>query len=129
MDAWPSGRIRRPAATQTEIDTRRQLARLAAASNEERLWGELKGVAQAFEMTGIRVTLAYRGESDSMIIQREHGDLSETAGAAASFEANANSATIKVELRAPTAPSPATIEGIKQATECACARIHGKPAD
>ena len=68
------GQIRRAADSQADIDARRQLDRLAGATDEERLWLELKGLSQAFAMAAIRLSLVYRSESDSMAIQREHGN-------------------------------------------------------
>jgi hypothetical protein len=123
------GRLRRASASQVDVDARRHIDRLAAASDEEHLRNELKGAAQAFEMTAIRMVLVYRNESDSVTIQREHGDWGEAAGASGGFEAKANSAAVKVEFRSPNELGTATVEGIRQAIECACARIFGKPSE
>ena len=120
------GRIRRSAASPEEIDVRRQLDRLAAASDEERLWSELKGAAQAVGMSAIRLSLLYRSESDSLSIQRDHGNWNEASGSPGSFAANANSAAVKVEFRSETELGPATLEGLRQAIESACTRIFGK---
>ena len=120
------GQIRRATAAQADIDARRQLDRLAGATDEERLWSELKGAAQAFGMSAIRLSLIYRSESDSVAIQREYGNWGDSAGPAGSFEAKADATSVKVDFRTAFEPSPATLEGMKQATESACARIFGK---
>jgi len=54
------GQIRRATASQAEIDARRQLDRLAGATDEERLWFELKGLSQTLAMAALRLSLVYR---------------------------------------------------------------------
>ncbi len=122
------GQIRRAAASQADIDARRQLDRLAGASDEERLWFEIKGVVQAFGLAAIRLSLVYRSESDSVAIQREHGNWDEPACLPGAFDFKADATAVKVEfLSLPTRePSPATVESMRQATESACTRIFGK---
>jgi UDP-GlcNAc:undecaprenyl-phosphate GlcNAc-1-phosphate transferase len=120
------GHFRRVAASQADIDIRKQLDRLAGATDEERLWLELKSVTQAFAMAAIRLSLVYRSESDSLAIQREHGNWDEPACIPGSFEFNADATAVKVEFLCSREPNPATVESMRQATESACTRVFGK---
>ena len=120
------GQLRRAAASQAELDARRQLDRLAGAANEERMWLELKGTAQAFTMAAIRLSLVYRNESDSVAIQREHGNWDEPACHPGAFDFTADAASVKVEFLSALEPSSATVENMRQATYSACTRIFGK---
>ncbi len=120
------GQIRRVAASQADIDIRKQLDRLAGATNEERLWFELKGLAQIFAMPAIRLSLVYRSESDSVAIQREHGNWDEPACRPGAFDFKADATSVKVEFLTAREPSTATVESLRQATESACTRIFGK---
>jgi UDP-GlcNAc:undecaprenyl-phosphate GlcNAc-1-phosphate transferase len=120
------GQIRRAADSQADIDARRQLDRLAGATDEERLWLELKGLSQAFAMAAIRLSLVYRSESDSMAIQREHGNWGETACRPGAFDFKADATAVKVEFLSIHEPNPTTVESLRQATQSACTRIFGK---
>jgi hypothetical protein len=121
------GKIRRSAVSQAEIDARRLLDRLAGAADEERLWFELKSLTQALAITAIRFSLVYRNESDSVAIQREHGNWDEPSGRGSSgFDFRADATAVKVEFLTMREQSPATIEGLRQATASACTRIFGK---
>ena len=120
------GQIRRAAASQADLNARRQLDRLSGATDEERLWLELKGVTQAFAMAAIRLSLIYRSESDSVAIQREHGNWDEPACIPGAFDFNADVTAVKVEFLCAREQSVATVESIRQATESACTRIFGK---
>jgi hypothetical protein len=123
------GHIRRAVASQADIDTQLQLDRLASASDEERLWAELKGAVETFGFCAIRFSLMYRSESDSLSIQREHGDCAGTGSFQGSFEARAYATSVKVEFRAQAEPDPAAVESLKQATESACIRTFGKETE
>jgi UDP-GlcNAc:undecaprenyl-phosphate GlcNAc-1-phosphate transferase len=120
------GRIRHAAASQADLDARRQLDRLAGSRDEEHMWLELKGMAQAFTMAAIRLSLIYRNESDSVAIQREHGNWNESAGRPGAFDFVADTTSVKVEFLSAREPSPATVENMRQATHSACTRIFGK---
>jgi len=120
------GQIRRSAASQADMDACRQLDRLAGATDEERMWLELKGMAQAFAMAAIRLSLVYRNESDSVAIQREHGNWNEAACRPGAFDFIADATSVKVEFLSATEPSPSTVENMRQATHSACTRIFGK---
>jgi UDP-GlcNAc:undecaprenyl-phosphate GlcNAc-1-phosphate transferase len=120
------GRIRRTAASQADLDARRQLDRLAGATDEEHMWLELKGMAQAFTMAAIRLSLVYRNESDSVAIQREHGNWDQPASRPGAFDFTADATSVKVEFLSASNPSPATVENMRQATHSACTRIFGK---
>ena len=120
------GQIRRAAVSHADIDARRQLDRLAGATDEERLWLELKSVTQAFAMAAIRLSLVYRSESDSVAIQREHGNWDEPACRPGTFDFRADATTVKLEFLSAREPSPATVEGMRQAMASACTRIFGK---
>jgi UDP-GlcNAc:undecaprenyl-phosphate/decaprenyl-phosphate GlcNAc-1-phosphate transferase len=120
------GQLKRTLASQTEVDTRRQLDRLAGAADEERLWRELKGAAQAIGLASIRISLMYRQEGDSVSIQREHGQWSESELLYGGFEASAGATAIKVEYRCKQSGDGASLQGLQQATEYACAKIFGK---
>ena len=120
------GKIRRAAASQADLDARRQLDRLAGASDEEHMWLELKGMAQAFAMAAIRLSLVYRNESDSVVIQREHGNWDQPASRPGAFDFVADATSVKVEFLSALEPSPATLENMRQATHSACTRIFGK---
>jgi hypothetical protein len=120
------GRIRRAAASQADLDARRQLDRLAGAGDEEHMWLELKGMAQAFTMAAIRLSLIYRNESDSVAIQREHGSWNDSACRPGAFDFIADTTSVKVEFLSSREPSPATVENMRQATHSACTRIFGK---
>jgi UDP-GlcNAc:undecaprenyl-phosphate GlcNAc-1-phosphate transferase len=119
------GRVGRGATSQEEVDLRRQLGRLAAASDEDRLWSELKGAARILGLTAVRVVLAYESEGDAVTIQRENGTW-DGAGCASSIVASANHATIRVEVCAPNGVDASAMEGLKQAAESACTRIFGR---
>jgi hypothetical protein len=123
------GQMRRSSASQAEVDVQRQIDRLAAALDEERLWCELKGVGQALDMTAIRLLLVYRNESDSVTVQRENGDWAQATGVAGSFAATANKAEVRVKFRSRNDLGRTVVESMRQATECACARIFGKAAE
>ena len=120
------GHIRRASTSQADIDARRQLDRLAGASDEEHMWFELKGVAEAFAMAAIRLSLVYHSESDSVAIQREHGNWHEPACHPGAFDFRADATAVKVEFLTAREPSPATMASMRQATESACTRIFGK---
>ncbi len=118
-------RLRRTATSPEVIDRQRQLDRLAAASDEERLWLELKGMAGLLGFVAIRLSLLYRNESDSIAVQRDHGDWSD-GGTRGSFEARANTAGITIEYRAEGEVAQVDVEGLRQAVESACIRTFGK---
>ena len=120
------GRLGRVAASPEEVDLRRQLDRLAAAADEERLWSELKGTAQAYGWSAIRLSLIYLSESDSVSIQRAHGDWERAGDAQGSFDIRAHSAGAKIEIRAASEPDAAVLETVRQAVESACVRTFGK---
>jgi UDP-GlcNAc:undecaprenyl-phosphate GlcNAc-1-phosphate transferase len=120
------GHIRRAAASRADMDARRQLDRLAGATNEERLWLELKGLSQALAMAAIRLSLMYRNESDSVAIQREHGNWDEPTCRPGAFDFKTDATAVKVEFLCKREPSPATVESLRQATASACTRIFGK---
>jgi UDP-GlcNAc:undecaprenyl-phosphate GlcNAc-1-phosphate transferase len=120
------GRLGHGAASPEDIDIRRQLDRLAAAADEERLWSELKATAQAYGCAAIRLTLLCQAESDSISIQRTHGDWDQAAGASGGFEAKAKSAGAKIEFRAAAEVGAAAVEALRQATASAFTRIFGK---
>jgi len=90
------------------------------------MWLELKGMAQAFTMAAIRLSLVYRNESDSVAIQREHGNWDESACRPGAFDFAADTTSVKVEFISTSEPSPATVENMRQATHSACTRIFGK---
>jgi UDP-GlcNAc:undecaprenyl-phosphate GlcNAc-1-phosphate transferase len=120
------GHLKRSLASQSQIDTRRQLDRLASAADEERLWRELKGAAQALGLASIRISLMYRHESDSVSIQREHGDWSESELTCGSFEASAAATAVKVEYRRTDALEVPLLHELQHTTEIACMKIFGK---
>ena len=120
------GRLGDGAPSPEEIDIRRQLDRLAAASDEERLWSELKAAAQAYGWGAIRLSLLCQGESDSISIQRTHGDWDPAEGATGGFEVKAKSAGAKIEFRAAAEVRAAAVEALRQATASAFTRIFGK---
>jgi UDP-GlcNAc:undecaprenyl-phosphate GlcNAc-1-phosphate transferase len=120
------GRLGHGAASPEDIDIRRQLDRLAAAADEERRWSELKATAQAYGCAAIRLTLLCQAESDSISIQRTHGDWDQAAGASGGFEAKAKSAGAKIEFRAAAEVGAAAVEALRQATASAFTRIFGK---
>jgi UDP-GlcNAc:undecaprenyl-phosphate GlcNAc-1-phosphate transferase len=120
------GHFRRNIASQAEIDTQRQLDRLASAADEERLWRELKTTSQALGLSSIRISLMYRQENDSVSIQREHGEWSESDCFYGSFEASALATTVKVEYRCKEAIDGVPLESLKHATESAFVKIYGK---
>jgi UDP-GlcNAc:undecaprenyl-phosphate GlcNAc-1-phosphate transferase len=119
------GRLARGAASPAAVDIRRQLDRLAAAADEERLWTDLKGAALAYGWSAIRLTLLYNSESDSVAIQREHGDWNQ-GGASGAFAVKARSAGVKVEFRSDAAVDAGTLDTVRQAAASACTRIFGK---
>jgi UDP-GlcNAc:undecaprenyl-phosphate/decaprenyl-phosphate GlcNAc-1-phosphate transferase len=120
------GQLRRSPASQAQIDTRRQLDRLSSAPDEERLWRELKGAAQALGLASIRFSLMSRQESDSVAIQREHGDWTGSDLPYGSFEASAAATSIKVEYRAREGVDSSLLQALQEATDCACTKIFGK---
>jgi hypothetical protein len=77
-------------------------------------------------MAAIRLSLVYRNESDSVAIQREHGNWDEAACRPGAFDFVADTTSVKVEFICSSEPSPATIENLRQATHSACTRIFGK---
>ena len=87
---------------------------------------ELKATAQAYGWAAIRLSLLYQGESDSISIQRTHGDWDQAEGASGGFEAKAKSAGAKIELRAAAEVGAAAVEALRQATASAFTRIFGK---
>jgi hypothetical protein len=119
------GHSRRVAASQAEIDVRRQLDRLAGAADEERLWVELKGLSQALGMAAIRLSLVYRSESDSVAIQREHGNWGDPTSHPGDFGFEAEATAVKVEFLTVRDLNPAAVESLRQATASACTRIFG----
>jgi UDP-GlcNAc:undecaprenyl-phosphate GlcNAc-1-phosphate transferase len=120
------GRLGDGAPSPEEIDIRRQLDRLAAASDEERLWSELKAAAQAYGWAAIRLSLLCQGESDSISIQRTHGDWDPAEGASGGFEVKAKTAGAKIEFRAAAEVGAAAVGTLRQATASAFTRIFGK---
>jgi hypothetical protein len=77
-------------------------------------------------MAAIRLSLVYRNESDSVAIQREHGNWHESACRPGAFDFIADATSVKVEFLTAREPSPATVENMRQATHSACTRIFGK---
>jgi hypothetical protein len=77
-------------------------------------------------MAAIRLSLVFRSESDSVAIQREHGNWAEPACRPGAFEFKAAATAVKVEFRTACELSPETVESLRQATERACTRIFGK---
>jgi UDP-GlcNAc:undecaprenyl-phosphate GlcNAc-1-phosphate transferase len=120
------GQLKHSAEAQAGIDAGKRVAKLAAATAEERLWVELKSVTQALAMPAIRLSLVYRSEGDSVTIQREHGNWSEPTCRRGDFDFMVDSTSVKVEFLSAHEPNPATVERIQQATESACTRIFGK---
>jgi len=120
------GQLKRTVASQIQIDLRRQLDRLACAADEERLWRELKGAAQAMGLASIRISLMSRQESDSVSIQREHGEWSNSDLSYGSFETSAAATAIKVEYRSREALDSSSLQGLQQSAEYACVKIFGK---
>jgi hypothetical protein len=120
------GQLKRSASSQAEVDMRRQLDRLACAADEERLWRELKGAAQAVGLAAIRISLMYRHESDSVSLQREHGEWRESDLLYGSFEAAAAATAIKVEYRSRESLDGSPLQDLRHATEYACMKIFGK---
>jgi UDP-GlcNAc:undecaprenyl-phosphate/decaprenyl-phosphate GlcNAc-1-phosphate transferase len=120
------GQLKHSAPSQAQIDVRRQLDRLAGATDEERLWRELKGAAQALGLTSIRISLMCWQESDSVSIQREHGDWSNPDLLYGSFEASPAATAVKVEYRCRHSVDATSLHDLQQATEYACVKVFGK---
>lgn len=120
------GHVRLSAASTEEIDIRRQLDRLAAASDEEQLWRELKGVAQVHDWKAIRLSLVYQSESDSMSIPRAHGDWDNPGGGASILDVLANQTHVRAEVHATRDIAASTREAVRQALVSACTRTFGK---
>jgi len=121
------GHLGHSRSSQAQVDTQRQLDKLASAADEERLWRELKGTAQALGLSAIRISLMCQQESDSVSIQRVHGQWLESSGFYGSFEAAAAATQVKVEYIARSAVTDTPpLEDLKDATERACMRIFGK---
>jgi hypothetical protein len=90
------------------------------------MWPELKGMAQAYAMAVIRFPLVYRNESDSVAIQREHGNWNEPACRPGVFDFIANATSVKVGFLPAHNPSLVTVENMRQSAHSACTRIFGK---
>jgi hypothetical protein len=120
------GRLRHASSSQADIDAHRQFDRLAGATSEERMWFELRSTAKALGMAAIRLSLVYRSESDSVAIQREHGNWDEPTSHPGAFDFLADATSVKVEFLCTREPSQASVESMRQATQSACTRIFGK---
>jgi UDP-GlcNAc:undecaprenyl-phosphate GlcNAc-1-phosphate transferase len=121
-----SDRLLRSAGASRDMDTRRQIDRLALASDEDRLWGELKGVAQCLGWQAIRLSLLREDESGDLVsIQRTHGDWGEQAGPVHTLNAVARTARVGVEIRAQLETHAAVFESVRQAFSSACVRTFG----
>lgn len=120
------GQIKPSAEARAEADAQKQLARLASAADEERLWRELKAAAHAVGLASVRISLTSQRDSDSVSILRENGGWHASNYFYGSFESTVASTTVKVEYAGKTSIDNEAIENFKQATECALEKIFGK---
>jgi hypothetical protein len=120
------GHLKHAPASQAQVDIQRQLDKLANAADEERLWRELKGAAQGLGQSSIRIFLMYQHESDSVSIQRVHGEWLGPSGFYGSFETSAASTTVKIEYRCRESMKGASLDELKDPAERACMKIFGK---
>jgi UDP-GlcNAc:undecaprenyl-phosphate GlcNAc-1-phosphate transferase len=120
------GHVKQSRSSQAAVDIERQLDRLANAVDEERLWKELKGAAQALGLRAVRISLMYQQESDSVAIQRVHGQWLASSGVYGNFEAAAADTTVKVEYSHSGAIDPASLVSLRNAIEVACDRLFGE---
>lgn len=112
--------------TTQDVDLRRQLDRLAATSDEERLWVELKGVSQTHGWRAIRLSLTREDQTDSVFVQRTYGQWDVQDEVALVVHATAFKAKIKLEARTTNHLPIAVADSIRQSFCSACDRTFGR---
>jgi len=93
------GHLKRTASAQAQIDAGKRLARLASATDERKLWRELKIVAETLGMSSLRVCVDCEQDGDPVMIQRARGKWRETERFQGRIEISAGPAMVKVEYR------------------------------
>jgi UDP-GlcNAc:undecaprenyl-phosphate GlcNAc-1-phosphate transferase len=122
------GQLKRSAKAQAEIDAGKRLAKLAAATDERRLWQELKAVAEALGMTSLRLCVDCQQDGDAVAIQRAHGEWRDSERFRGKIEISAGPAVLKVEYRCGVSVSEVELEQLKQALETTITRLSGEPS-
>ena len=122
------GHLKRSAAAQTEMEARKRLANLAAATDERKLWQELKAAAEGLGMTSLRLCVDCQQDGDPVTIRRAHGEWRESERYQGSMEISAGPATFKVDYRSGFGVSESELGQLKQALEDASTRLFGEPS-
>jgi UDP-GlcNAc:undecaprenyl-phosphate GlcNAc-1-phosphate transferase len=119
------GRVKQLSGGKTNLDPDRQLARLAGAPDEERVWRELKVAARAVGLTSVRLSLVHQQGSDTVSVLREHGDSREFSLSYGSFTLAVADTMVKVEYSGKQSIDRTALDDLKEATKAACTRIFG----
>jgi UDP-GlcNAc:undecaprenyl-phosphate/decaprenyl-phosphate GlcNAc-1-phosphate transferase len=122
------GHLKRSPLAQTEIDTSKRMAKLAASNDERKLWRELKAVAEGLSMTSLRLVVDCQQDGDPVTIRRTHGVWRESERFNGRIEISVGMAVVGVEYRCLPSVRDVEIEQLKQALEFTCARIFGEPS-
>jgi len=122
------GHLKRSAAAQAEIDAGKRLAKLAAATDERKLWRELKVVAETLGMTSLRLCIDCQQDGDPVAIQRAHGEWRDSERFKGKIEISAGPTAVKVEYHCGVGVSEVELEQLKQALEGATAHLFGEPS-
>jgi len=122
------GHLKRSAEAQAEIDAGKRLAKLAAATDERKLWRELKVVAETLGMTSLRLCVDCQQDGDPVTIQRAHGAWRESERFQGRIEVSAGLAAVKVEYCCALGVSEVEIEQLRQALETTSSRLFGEPS-
>jgi hypothetical protein len=115
-------------AAQAEIDAGKRLAKLAAATDERKLWQELKVVAESLGMTSIRLRIDCQQDGDPVTIHRAHGEWRDSERFKGKIEISARPTAVKVEYHCGVGVSEVELEQLKQALEGATTHLFGEPS-
>jgi UDP-GlcNAc:undecaprenyl-phosphate GlcNAc-1-phosphate transferase len=121
------GHFKRTVAAQAEFDASKRLARLAAATDQHKLWRELKAVADALSMTPLRLCIDYQDDGDPVTIQRTRGDWRNGENLGSRIEVSAGTAMVSLAYGYADA-SDIEVDLVKQALEETSARLFGEPS-
>jgi UDP-GlcNAc:undecaprenyl-phosphate GlcNAc-1-phosphate transferase len=122
------GHFKRTVAAQAEFDAGKRLARLAAATDQHKLWRELKAVADALSMTPLRLCIDYQDDGDPVTMQRTHGDWRDSEHPESRIEISAGTAMISLAYGRGHSVSAIELDFLKQALEEASVHLFGEPS-
>ena len=122
------GQLKLSDEARSEIDAGKRLAKLVAATDERRLWTELKAVAEGLGITSLRLAVDYQQDGDPTSSQRTHGEWRESERFHGQVEVATGTASVKFEYRCRLGARETDLEQLKQALESVGTRLFGEPS-